>query len=77
MMKIKKTIIGLILVLILSLSIFALPKNDAKYIYLKKYYKINKDGTWSLKYSSKVKLNTYLATRRLFGETFITYNKRE
>ncbi len=75
-MKIKKTIIGLILVLILSLSIFALPKNDAKYIYLKKYYKINKDGTWSLKYSSKVKLNTYLATRRLFGETFITYNKK-
>ena len=75
-MKIRNKIIGLFIVLILSLSVFALPRNDAKYIYLYKYYKLNNDGSWSLKYESKVKLNSYLAIRRFFGETFINYNKK-
>jgi hypothetical protein len=75
-MKIKNKIIGLLIVLIISLSVFAFPQNDAEYIYLNKYYKLNNDGSWSLKYESKVKLNSYLATRRLFGETFINYNTK-
>ena len=72
----KKRVIIFFIIILFSISVFSAELEDAKYIYLEKYYKINPDGSWILKYSSKVKLNTYLATRRLFGETFIVYNPK-
>ncbi len=72
----KKLTLFVILTLFISALIFALPKEDAEYLYLHKTYRINPDGSWILKYESKVKLNTYLSTRRLFGETFIVYNPK-
>ncbi len=72
----KKLTLFIILTLFVSALIFTLPKEDAEYLYIHKAYKINPDGSYALKYESKVKLNTYLSTRRLFGETFIVYNPK-
>ncbi len=67
--------IALFLFFIFLSTLFSFSKDsDAEYLYLRKEYKLNKDGSWVLTYSSKVKLHTYLAVRRLFGETFIVYN---
>lgn len=47
---------------------------DAEYLEINKTYKLNKDGSISETHHKKVKLHTYRATQRLFGEDFITYN---
>ncbi len=72
-MKTKK-LVSTIIVVFAATFLFSLPKEDARYIYIKKYYRLNKDGSWSVKVNTKVKLNTYLAIRRIFGESFIVYN---
>ncbi len=66
----------LVIILLFSSTIFSQAKEDAEYLYIKKQYKINQDGSWTFKYESKVKLYTYLATRRFFGESFIVYNPK-
>lgn len=47
---------------------------DAKYLKKNIIYKLNADGSSMIEYYSKVKLHTYRASNRLFGESFIKYN---
>jgi len=47
---------------------------DAEYLKLVKEYTLNADGSYDFHYFKEIKLNTYYAFHRLFGETFIVYN---
>lgn len=47
---------------------------DAVFLNITKEYTLNQDGSIEFRYSHKVKLLTYLAVNRYFGETFIVYN---
>ncbi len=49
---------------------------DAEYLEITKEYKLGMDGKTSYTFHKKVKLNTYRATQRLFGEDFIVYNPK-
>jgi hypothetical protein len=67
-----------ILLLALS-SLFALPGGslppyDARYLNLAITYTLNADGSWDMEYQHQVRLDTYYAVTRAFGETFIVYN---
>ncbi len=67
----------LIIILILSFVNIALAEKirpDAIYKDIKYEYILNKDGSTTFNYSSKLMLISYFAVNRLFGETFITYN---
>lgn len=55
----------------LSLANF---ENDAEYISIKKEYILNSDKTIDIKYSHRLKYNSYHAVNNLYGETFIPYN---
>ena len=61
------------ILLLISVSLMAFDY-DAEYLEINKTYKLNKDGSISETHHKKVKLHTYRATQRLFGEDFITYN---
>ncbi|MBD3386049.1 DUF3857 domain-containing protein, partial [candidate division KSB1 bacterium] len=49
---------------------------DAVYQQLEKKYILHQDGRISFEYHHKVRLLTYLAVNRYFGEDFIIYNPR-
>ncbi len=70
----KKKIILYIFILIVSFSLSASSKFDAEYLKKSVLYKLNADGSSMMEYHSIVKLHSYRATNRLFGESFIKYN---
>lgn len=47
---------------------------DAEYLQINKTYQLNEDGSVIETYHNKIKLHTYRATQRLYGEDFIIYN---
>lgn len=68
-----------IFTIILILSVFfcngeVKPTSHGKYIYIKKEYTLNKDGSSSYTYSSSLELLTYDAFHKLYGESFVVYN---
>lgn len=48
--------------------------HDAEYQELNKTYTLNKDGSMEYRYSKTIKLLSYNAFHRFFGETFILFN---
>jgi hypothetical protein len=73
----KKILIHLSLLLLLLSSILLQAQTesyDAEYLKLVKEYTLNEDGSTEFHYFKEIKLNTYFAFHRLFGETFIVYN---
>ncbi len=56
-----------------SISLFAFDY-DAEYLELSTKYQLHADGSITETHHKKVKLHTYRATQRLFGEDFIIYN---
>lgn len=69
----RKTLIYIVLILT-GLSLLASSDFDAKYLKKDITYKLNSDGSSMIEYYSKIKLHTYRAANRLFGESFIKYN---
>ncbi|RKY54757.1 MAG: hypothetical protein DRP89_04630 [Candidatus Neomarinimicrobiota bacterium] len=47
---------------------------DAEYIEIVKEYKLQSDGSVTFSYNHKLRLNSYFAINRHYGETFIIYN---
>ncbi|MBN1199529.1 MAG: DUF3857 domain-containing protein [Bacteroidales bacterium] len=47
---------------------------DAVYQELQKSYTLNTDGTMDYRYTKTIRLQSYNAFHRLFGETFVVYN---
>ncbi|MFH1319253.1 MAG: DUF3857 domain-containing protein [Bacteroidota bacterium] len=52
----------------------AYPDADAVYINMVKEYRLNQDGSIDFHYSHRLKLLTYYAFHRTYGETFIIYD---
>ncbi len=55
-------------------SLFPLPTHDARFLNIEIAYRLNADGSWDKEYRHQVRLDTYYAVTRAFGETFIVYN---
>jgi len=64
-------VLSILLVSVIALMAFDF---DAEYLEINKTYKLNKDGSVTEKYHNKIKLYTWNATQRYFGEDFIIYN---
>ncbi len=73
-----KSLAKLILVLFLFSSLAAAnaPQEDGKYLEKLITYTLNADGSWVKDVSHKLRYDTYYASRRLAGETFVTYNPK-
>ncbi len=75
-----KFVLGLFLILtVITFSTAAATETvgtDAVYQQLEKKYILHQDGRISFEYHHKVRLLTYLAVNRYFGEDFIIYNPR-
>ena len=69
----NKNIIFLIIILT-SFILSASFDHDAEYLKKSIIYKLNADGSSMFEYHSRIKLHTYRATNRIFGESFIKYN---
>lgn len=71
-----KSLAKLILVLFLFSSLLAAngPKEDGKYLEKLITYTLKTDGSWVKDVRHSLRYDTYYATRRLAGETFVTYN---
>jgi len=70
----KKLIIAIYCLSILSLTYAQTEKADAEYLKIQKEYTLNEDGSIDFHYSKELKLLTHYAFHRLYGETFIVYN---
>lgn len=67
------------LIVIITACCLALPgqsREDARFLEKSINYTLNPDGSWQKEYFHRVKLESYLATNRLLGESFILYNPR-
>ncbi len=64
-------ILSVLLIFTVALTAF---DYDAEYLEINKTYQLNKDGSITETHHKKIKLHTYRATQRLFGEDFIIYN---
>ncbi len=65
----------LTLFLFLGITASAQQENtDAVYLSQLKEYTLNKDGSWSYRYSHRLKLLSYFSFHTLYGEDFIVYN---
>ncbi len=51
-------------------------QSEATYLKLVKEYQLNEDGSFDFNYSKQLKLNSYFAINRIYGETFIVYNPK-
>ena len=51
-------------------------QSEATFIKLIKEYQLNADGSFDFNCSKQLKLNSYFAVNRLYGETFIVYNPK-
>ena len=65
-----------VLSLLFTVTLTALPQDDARYLEKEITFTLHPDGSWQREYHHKVKLETYYAVSRLMGETFIEYNPR-
>jgi len=71
----NKIIILLASLFILSANIFASEKKaDAVYLSVLKEYTLNADETWTYHHAHKLKLLSYYAFNRRYGETFIVFD---
>lgn len=71
----RKTTVFFIIAL-LSLILTARELDDARFLEKSISYTLNPDGSWQKEYYHRVRLETYYATNRLLGETFILFNPR-
>jgi len=72
----KRLIIAVFIIISIVYSLFASENYDAEYLEKSIVYRLNKDGSSVKEIHTRVKLNTYKATSRTFGESFILYNRR-
>lgn len=70
----KKFIIIIIAAIICSTAFTQNENADAIFEKITKTYSLNDDGSMSYRYSKELRLITYMAFNRLYGETFIVYN---
>ena len=71
----KKSIISLLIVFCFINGLAAQEENaDAFFLKQKKEFVLNTDGSMDYTYSHQLKLITYMASDRLYGESFIVYN---
>lgn len=70
----KRLCIFCIIIFSAAISGFALPATDARFLNMEIGYRLNNDGSWVMEYQHQVRLDTYLAVNRVFGETFIVTN---
>lgn len=71
----KKTIISLLFILFLFSGLMAQEENvDAIFLKQRKEFVLNNDGSMDYHYAHQLKLNTYLASDKQYGESFIIYN---
>ncbi len=70
----KKIIIAIYCLSILSLTYAQTEKADAEYMNILKEYTLNDDGSIDFHYSKEMKLLSHFAFHRLYGETFIITN---
>jgi hypothetical protein len=71
-----KKIIIILFSLILSFSLTGQqPESDAIYEKIIKEYTLHEDGSMDYRCYKKLKLNTHFSFNRLYGETFIVYNR--
>lgn len=54
--------------------LLAIPATDARFLKIEITYHLQNDGSWDMEYRHLVRLDTYYAVTRAFGETFIVYN---
>lgn len=67
--------ISIILLSLLFIQCSFAQNSDAEFLKLKKEYTLNSDGSVVYSESKQVKLLSHFAFNRLYGETFIVYNK--
>lgn len=71
----KKTIISLLIILCFINRLVAQVENaDALFLKQRKEFVLNPDGSMDYNYSHQLKLITYMASDKLYGESFIVYN---
>ena len=70
----KKIIIAIYCLSILSLTFAQTEKADAEYLNILKEYTLHEDGSIDFHYSKELKLLSHYAFHRLYGETFIITN---
>jgi hypothetical protein len=70
----KKIIIAIVCLSILSISFAQTEKADAEYLKIQKEYTLNEDGSIDFHYTKELKLLSHYAFHRLYGETFIITN---
>ncbi len=69
-----KNLIGIIFCILIINSAFTQNNNDAEFLKMTKTFTLNNDGSMDYTCSKQLKLNTYVAFNRFYGETFIVYN---
>ena len=71
----KKVLLSIITLLLVSVA-FAQTQPDAEYNLIRRYYKINNDGSMDIRFRKEIKLlrNRAITAYADKGETFITYN---
>jgi len=62
------------LAVLAAVSLFSLPAGDARFLKVEIAYQLHTDGSWDMTYQHRVRLDTYYAVNRAFGETFIVYD---
>ncbi|NWJ52924.1 MAG: DUF3857 domain-containing protein [Bacteroidetes bacterium] len=71
----KKISISLLFILFLFSGLMAQEENaDALFLKQRKEFILNNDGSMDYRYSHQLKLITYLASDKQYGESFIVYN---
>jgi hypothetical protein len=70
----RRLYISFIIILSAAVSGFALTATDARFLNMEISYRLDNDGSSVMEYRHQVRLDTYLAVNRVFGETFIVYN---
>lgn len=68
----KKYILSLLACFLLFASAQAIP--EAEFIKIGKDYTFHPDGSYEIRYTKQLKINTHIALNNLYGETFVIYN---
>ena len=75
-MKIIRSIALLLLLFAVSSQLLYSTEPDAEFLSINKEYRLNSDGSVDFTYRHILKLNSYFAVNRRYGETFIVYNPK-
>lgn len=70
----KKTVAFIAAMLAVSIAFAQYENADAVFEKITKEYTLNEDGSTDFHYFKQLRLNSYVAFNRLYGETFIIYN---